>query len=114
MKCYNETLQQAFSSLKILDINSLYKFEIGKLVFQMRQGSVPDAFKNFIQNINHTYGTRSRNVGNLEVPHPETERDKTSVKYQGAINWNSLPTSLKSCTSKEQFVVLLKAYFLES
>ena len=42
------------------------------------------------------------------------QRDKTSIKYQGAINWNSLPVSLKSCSSKEKFLGLLKDFFLDN
>ena len=114
MKNIDETLEQAFSSLKILNINNLFKFEVNKLVFLMQHGSVPDAFKDFIHSINHTYGTRSRNAGNLDIPRPNTERDKTSIKYQGAMNWNSLPVSLKLCSSKEKFLGLLKDFFLDN
>ena len=115
MKSNSDTIEQAFSSLKILNITALYKFELNKLVYQMKQGTVPDAFQNFIHGLNHRYGTRSRNMGNFDVPHPKTERDKSSIKYQGAINWNSLPSALKTCsTSKEEFLASLKTHFLQN
>ena len=113
MTSNNETIVQSFSSLNILSIDNLYKFEVIKLVYQMKQGNVPDAFRNFIHSLNHKYGTRGRNVGNFDIPHPKTERDKTSIKYQGAINWNSLPNNLKVCTDKEEFLDSLKIHLLE-
>ena len=113
MKSNNETIAQSVSSLNILSIDNLYKFEVNKLVYQMKQGNVPDAFKNFIHSLNHRYGTRARNVGNFDIPHPKTERDKTSIKYQGAINWNSLPNNLKVCTDKKEFLDSLKIHLLE-
>ena len=79
----------------------------------MKQGNVPDAFRNFIHSLNHRYGTQGRSVGNFDIPHPKTERDKTSIKYQGAINWNSLPNNLKVCTDKEEFLDSLKIHLLE-
>ena len=114
MKSNSETIADAMSSLKILSVDNLYKFEVNKLVYQMKQGSVPDAFQNFILGVNHRYGTRARNMGNFDVPHPNTERDKTSIKYQGAINWNSLPADIKASETKKQFLDLLKTHFLEN
>ena len=114
MKSNSETIADAMSNLKILNIDNLYRFEVNKLVYQMKQGSVPDAFQNFINSINHRYGTRARNIGNFDVPHPNTERDKTSIKYQGAINWNSLPAALKACETKQKFLDSLKTHYLEN
>ena len=68
MKDRNETIDQAYSSLKILSIDNLYKFEVNKLVYQMQQGCIPHAFENFIHKSNHTYGTRSRCMGNIDIP----------------------------------------------
>ena len=80
----------------------------------MRNGVTPNAFKDFINCVNHRYGTRSRNIGNYDIPQPSTERDKTSIRYQGAILWNSLPAELKSCTSKVKFFDTLKSHLIES
>ena len=112
MKNRNESISQGFFSLEILDIQSLYKYELIKLIFKMRNGVTPNAFKNFIHRTNHRFGTRSRNLGDYVLPHPNTERDKSSIKYQGAICWNSLPPHLKKCTNKIKFLQLLKSHLL--
>ena len=114
MKDSNETNSQAYSSLGILNIPNLYKYEIIKLVFNMRNGVTPNAFKNFINCIDHKYGTRSRNIGNYNIPQPNTQRDKTSIKYQGATIWNTLPVDLKKCTIKSKFFDSLKSHLLAS
>ena len=114
MKNSNESISQGYSSLKILDICGLYKYELIKLVFNMRNGVVPNAFKNFIYRTNHQFGTRSRALGDYDIPHPRTERDKCSIKYQGAVCWNSLPPDLKKCTNKNKFLQLLKTHLLHS
>ena len=114
MKNGNESISQGFCSLKILDIQSLYKYELLKLIFKMRNGASPNAFKSFIQRTNHRFGTRSRNLGDYVIPHPNTERDKSSMKYQGVVCWNSLPPHLKKCTNKIKFLELLKSHLLHS
>ena len=114
MKNGNESISQGFSSLEILDIQSLYKYELIKLIFKMRNDIVPNAFKGFIHRTNHQFGTRSRALGDYDIPHPRTERDKCSIKYQGAVCWNSLPPDLKKCTNKNKFLQLLKTHLLHS
>ena len=114
MKDSNESLSHAFSNLGILSIPNLYKFEVIKLVYNIRNGASPTAFKDFIHILNHSHGTRSRIMGNYNIPQPNTERDKTSIKYQGAISWNSLPTELKTCSNKIKFLESLKLHLLQS
>ena len=114
MKNSNETISHAYFRLKILNIHSLYKYEIIKLVYKMRCNVIPKVFKDFVHIPQHRYGTRSRIEGNYEIPQPNTERDKTSIKYQGSISWNSLPADLKNCNNKNKFFELLKVHLLES
>ena len=114
MKDSHESTTQALSNLGILNIPNLYKFELIKLVFNIRNGVAPKVFKTFINTINHSHGTRSRNLGNYNVPQPNTERDKTSIKYQCATCWNSLPSELKSCNIKTKFLESLKKHLLDS
>ena len=114
MKDPNESISQALSNMGILSIPTLYKFEIIKQVYNIRNGTAPNVFKNYIHILNHTHGTRSRILENYNIPQPNTERDKKSIKYQGAISWNSLPAELKTCSNKSKFFESLKAHLIES
>ena len=114
MKDPNESIPQALSNMGILSIPTLYKFEIIKQVYNIRNGTAPNVFKNYIHILNHTHGTRSRILENYNIPQPNTERDKKSIKYQGAISWNSLPAELKTCSNKSKFFESLKAHLIES
>ena len=113
LKRNGETLQQTQSRLQIFGINNLYKFEINKLVYLIQKGLAPDAFTDFFPSISHRYGTRSRNRGDLDLPHPSTERDKTALKYQGVMHWNSLPIYLRSHDTRDQFLASLKSFLVD-
>ena len=114
MKLNDESISQTLTRLEILNFASLHKYELIKLVFIMRNGNIPNVFKNFIHRTNHRIGTRSRNLGDYEIPHPGNERDKTSIRYQGAVFWNSLPPNLKKCTNKIKFLKLLKSHLVST
>ena len=113
LKRNEESLHQTQSRLQIFNIHNLYKFEINKLVYLIQKGPAPDAFTDFFPSISHRYGTRSRNRGDLDLPRPNTERDKTALRYQGAIHWNSLPLDLKSHNTRDQFLASLKTFLID-
>ena len=95
MKLESESTSEALTSLNILSIPNLHKFELTKFVHLIKMGKVPDSFANAVHSIAHTHNTRSRAGGNLALSQPRTDKGKTTIDYKGAKAWNSLPIPLK-------------------
>ena len=114
MKSNEESLEQAYKNLKILTIENLHKAELAKFVHLAQQGKVPRIFNEVVQEISHCHNTRARAEGNLIVPHPRTERSKTSVKYKGPKYWNELPQTIKQIVHTRNFVYELKKILLQN
>ena len=57
----------------------------------------------FTSQSNSLYSLRSETQGNLVVPKPITQLYKQSLSYSGAKSWNSLPVSIRQCSSLGQF-----------
>ena len=61
----------------------------------------------------HDRSTRSVTHQNLQVPKPKVEHFRNSFRYRGAVQWNSLPTELKSATSADLFKYKYKRHFFK-
>ena len=103
-----------FDTLKVFTINSIYNIELIKFINSVRLGKCPDNFTNCVRNINHGHNTRAAVSDCLQLPRPRTELGKTSVKFQGARAWNSLPISIKSKGQSKSFPKHLKRHILNN
>ena len=56
----------------------------------------------------HEIPTRSASTGLLQVPQPNYEIFRNSLKYQGALVWNNLPAQLKNTPDIVSFKRLYK------
>ena len=83
------------------------------LMFKSIHGLVPDYLANVItMQIEVTNReTRSCNENNVHVPSVNLEFTKNCFSYIGATNWNSLPDSLKQCSSLDIFKKEARKYF---
>ena len=75
--------------------------------------SVPDYLTNVItmQIEVSNRETRSCNENNVHVPSVNVEFTKRCFSYIGAIKWNTLPDSLKKCSSLDVFKKEARKYF---
>ena len=95
-----------FYKLNLLNIFDIYKFQLGKLVFDSLNNIGP------IQGIlNFTRFSTMR--GNLHVNSVRTSRfGFRSLNIEGGHLWATLPTHLKECSTKQTFNKHLKANFV--
>ena len=114
MKSSEETVAQAYKNLKILTLENLHKTELAKFVHLAKLGKVPRIFTEVVQEISHSHNTRARAEGNLILPHPRTERSKSSVRYKGPKYWNELPQTIKQIVHTKTFVYELKKILLQN
>ena len=101
-----------FKNLKILNLESIYKLQIGKFMYQYRSGLLPYSFNNMflVTRQVHSYGTRSSEL--FYLPQCRTNMRKSSISFQGPKFFNSLSFEIRNATSTASFCCKLKAFLL--
>ena len=102
-------VEDKYKSLKILDIQNLYFFEVAKFMHSVFHKKTPNAFGDYFHTISHSYNTRNKQANTFSLPQPRTERGKRSLKYNGIEIWAKVPEQLKNLEPK-QFRFQLKEY----
>ena len=101
-----------FKNLKILNLESIYKLQIGKFMYQYRSGLLPYSFNDMflVTHQVHSYGTRSSAF--FYLPQCRTNIRKFSISFQGPKFFNSLSFEIRNATSTASFCCKLKAFLL--
>ena len=101
-----------FKNLKILNLESIYKLQIGKFMYQYRSGLLPYSFNNMflVTRQVHSYGTRS--LEHFYLPQCRTNIGKFSISFQGPKFFNSVSFEIRNATSTASFGCKLKAFLL--
>ena len=83
--------------LGILKINELFKFEIGKLMYQHSHNLLAAGISSPFTNLStiHSTQTRSQTQKSLYLPKFSTQRCQRSTKFQGTKIWNSFSPEFK-------------------
>ena len=80
-----------------------------KIIHEIAPKRLIDSF--ILSRYTHDLPTRSSVNGNLQLPRPNCEIFKCSLKYQGAILWNGLPSNLKDAPDIHSFKQMYKAQY---
>ena len=107
---YTEETRPLFESLEILNIFELNTYLTAVFMYSYYHDKLPAFFNNFfITNDNlHSYNTRS--VREIHIEFNRTNYGKFSMRYRGAIVWNSLPSEIRKINSCNLFKKSLKLY----
>ena len=102
-----------FKNLKILKFNCIYLFQLGKLMFQFKNGLLPRTFdsKFALNSQVHNYDTRNSKL--FHIPKIRTNICKFSLRYQGPRFYNSLSSDIQSARSMTSFVNGLKTSLID-
>ena len=66
-----------------------------------------------IKYVSHSHDTRGKKQKKLKLLKPKTESLRKTVYYRAGLAWNKLPSDLRLCTTKQQFIRKTKDYYLE-
>ena len=100
-----------YKSLKILSIDELKFYETAKFMHSVYNNTMPLAFQDYFQEIDHSYETRTRTNVGFYLPFPRTERSKKSLRYSGVHVWADVPHSYRNYPVK-LFKTCLKNHIL--
>ena len=104
-----------FSSLGLLDINKLYSYNIGLMMYKFHHHKLPTFFSSFfVKNSEiHNYMTRQSNL--LHIPQFRTELGKRSFRYKAVGIWNEIYGSMPSVDiAVSTFKIHLKKYLIRN
>ena len=107
---YTEKSVPLFKSLKILKIFELNTYLTAVFMYSYNHDKLPAFFDNFFQTNEsiHSYNTRSSSKVHIEFR--RTNYGKFSIRFKGAITWNSRPNEIGNISSFNTFKTKLKGY----
>ena len=105
-------LTSHYKRLKILNIENLFKINIGKFVHSIYHGYNPPAFDSSIPLCSHTYSTRHAQNAHFALAHPRTETGKKAIGFAGVKCWTDIPTYIKILKNTKSFNSALKDFLL--
>ena len=94
-----------FKQLKTLKVQDIYSHQLGTFMFQYHHNLLPkdlsinDSFRTN-KSIHHHH---TRQANDFHVKMSNTKLADNIISIQGALYWNSLPQSIKSCSSVPSF-----------
>ena len=100
-----------YLNYRILKLNDLYRFELGKFMHQFFNNSLPNSFSGFFQELSQIRQrvTRASARGDYNVLRCKKASGQKSIKYQGAKLWNKLSNDIR-LAGKNIFKKQLKSW----
>ena len=87
-----------FKKLKLLKLEDIYKFQIGKLMFLNHNHLIKLPHSLILSTDRHFHATRSTTNQNYSLPYVRTNIGVNSLSFSGPKVWNSIPIDIKQST----------------
>ena len=99
-----------FQSLNTLKIQDLHSLQVGIFMYQFHRNLFPDDLlePNYFTMNNEVHNYNTRGATNIRVGLVNTAYN--TIRFQGALLWNTLPTSLKNAPPSMFSSVHIKRY----
>ena len=107
---YRKETGPIFTSLKLLNIYQLNLFFTALFMYSYFHDSLPMFYKDYFTTNDKIHTCNTRSASNIHITCKRTNYGKFSLKYRGAVVWNSLPAVLKESKSYRTFKKSLKLY----
>jgi len=101
-----------FRGLKILTVFDIYKLQLGIFVFKCFHELLPTTFMSFFNLNNQFHSHNTRNSDAIHFDYPRLALNTKSVRFTGALFWNSLEPRLRSVPTLSRFKQQLKLLLL--
>ena len=109
---YDANTSPIFKLLKLLKFRHIHSFQLGFLMFSLKNSSPPSKFNNLflINSQIHNYNTR--NAHSFPLPQCRTNTRQLSIYFQGLKFYNSLNSTITGSSSSASFKRKLKEFLL--
>ena len=95
--------QPLFSSLKILRLNDMYKYQAAIFMYLCTKQLLPQSLLELFSFNNQVHNYNTRSASNFHIPLSRTSFYQRSIIYNGPILWNSLPCAIRNTKSLNTF-----------
>ena len=85
-----------FIELNLLKLNDIYRLKVGLAMRRLIGENSLEINNLSLISTSHNHYTRSAKNNNFYLPSVRTNLDKSSIKFQGPIIWNTIPNDIKS------------------
>ena len=104
--------ENCFPSLKWLHLSTRRKVHRCILIYKILNGIAPTYLDNyFVKNVNiHNFNTRRKE--NFVLPRVNRELGKKTFRFQGAKDYNELPTEIKNSLTLASFKNRIKQHYI--
>ena len=109
---YYSGINDKFNDLRLLTISSIYKHQLGTLMFKVDNNLLPDHFCNFFRRNSSIHNYQTRNSNNFHLHRINTSIAKRSFVFSGINFWNNLSPDIKNSKSIVTFNRKLKNHLL--
>ena len=95
---FKTKLLPLYRELKILKIHNIYKLEVLKIMFKIKEKLLPNCFCDFFHSPSDTqlYPTRHATSVNFSVMRCSKSFTQRSIRCEGPKLWNALPIDIKT------------------
>ena len=112
-KCKFDThTDPLFKKCFILKVHDIFLLQMGKFIFSLRNGFLPEKFLDMIQQNNQIHSYNTRNATSIRTPLCRTNIRQFAIRFQGPKFFNSLPSDISSATSFCSFKKKLKKHLI--
>lgn len=111
---YEIRSSEILSSLGWCDLDTRRKRQRSTLMYKIMNGVAPEYLREMFVLVNeaHHHNLRCSDT-NVKIPQPHSEYLKRSLSYDGALLWNSLPSTIRNVISVNSFNNLINVYNFE-
>ena len=107
---FNAHTGDLFTSLKILNVNKLYVFNVALHMFKFKDGKCPESLNYMFKYSEHSYTTRQNYC--YRLPLFRYKICQMNITYIGVLIWNHIKTIHNINCSYHSFKYSIKQYLL--
>ncbi len=111
-KDYYTPTKLLHKELNILLINDIYKLYILKFVYKHQNNNLPNIFNHYFILNNNIHNHRTRQSNAIHIKQTSNKKGKDTIKYQGAVLWNSIPDAIRKAQTIKTFSKKIKKHLL--
>jgi len=100
---YNEHTEPIFKEYNILKLQDLYKLNMSKYMFAMKNETLPQPLNQIIIPNRHIHNHHTRNIDNIHVEQRSTKLSSTSLRHLGPLFWYQIPTIIRESYTIKSF-----------
>ena len=112
-KGYNYPTHDLFSNLKILNIDNLYRLNLGKLMYRFTKGLLPNCLTNLFDMNYDIHHYQTRHCNRVHIPSNKCTAYSQSFLFRAPKLWMDLDETLINSYSLNKFKQLYKRLLLD-